>query len=38
MYKQALEICERQLGENHPDTVTVRENLAILRAELNSEQ
>ncbi|MFM6442403.1 MAG: tetratricopeptide repeat protein, partial [Dolichospermum sp.] len=31
LYIQALEMCERVLGVNHPNTVTVRENLRLLR-------
>ncbi len=30
-YLQALEIFERRLGADHPNTVTVRKNLADLR-------
>ncbi|QFS46551.1 tetratricopeptide repeat protein [Nostoc sphaeroides CCNUC1] len=36
LYIQALDICERQLGVNHPNTVTVREGLAYLRDRLPS--
>ncbi len=32
LYIQALEIVERVLGENHPNTVTIRNNLEDLRA------
>jgi len=38
LYIQALDILERILGANHPDTVTMRENLAELRDRLSSEQ
>jgi tetratricopeptide (TPR) repeat protein len=31
LYVQALEIAQRQLGANHPDTITFRENLQALR-------
>ncbi|MFN6584452.1 MAG: tetratricopeptide repeat protein, partial [Aulosira sp. ZfuVER01] len=37
LYIQALDILERQLGVDHPYTVTVRENLAALRDSLTSE-
>ncbi|WP_313933746.1 MULTISPECIES: tetratricopeptide repeat protein [unclassified Calothrix] len=37
-YVEALDIFERQLGVNHPHTVTVRENLAYFRAQFSSEQ
>ncbi|WP_442941744.1 tetratricopeptide repeat protein [Nostoc sp.] len=35
---QALDICERQLGVNHPNTVTVREGLAYLHNRFSSNQ
>ncbi|MEH2111484.1 tetratricopeptide repeat protein, partial [Nostoc sp.] len=38
LYIQALDLCERQLGRNHPNTVTVRENLADLRDRPSSNQ
>ncbi len=38
LYQQALDIFERRLGVNHPQTITVRKNLALLRAELTSKQ
>ncbi|WP_223280151.1 tetratricopeptide repeat protein [Nostoc sp. PA-18-2419] len=31
LYIHALNICQRQLGVGHPNTVTVRKNLANLR-------
>ncbi len=31
LYLQALELCERVLGVNHPNTVTIGENLQFLR-------
>lgn len=31
LYIQVLDICERQLGVNHPDTVNVRNGLTYLR-------
>ncbi len=34
MYKRAVEIFEKSLGAEHPDTVTVRENLDGLRREM----
>ncbi|MEA5568403.1 tetratricopeptide repeat protein, partial [Anabaena sp. UHCC 0399] len=34
LYSQALNIFERSLGSNHPNTVRVRENLANLRDSL----
>ena len=34
LYTQALEILEKRLGPEHPNTVTVRENLEALRREL----
>ncbi|MBC1281098.1 tetratricopeptide repeat protein, partial [Nostoc sp. UCD121] len=34
LYIQALEIAELSLGVNHPNTITFRENLAILRDRL----
>ena len=37
LYQQALEICDRTLGTNHPNTVTVRKNLEDLRWEMNGE-
>ncbi len=30
LYKRALSIHEKILGENHPDTITIKENLANL--------
>jgi tetratricopeptide (TPR) repeat protein len=33
LYLQALEIAERVLGANHPNTVTFRENLKYLRTQ-----
>ncbi len=38
LYQQALDILERRLGANHPNTVTVRENLTYLRDSFTSEQ
>ncbi|MEH2103747.1 MAG: tetratricopeptide repeat protein [Nostoc sp.] len=35
---QALDIFEQWLGANHPNTVTVRENLAYLRDRLPPPQ
>ena len=32
LYEKALDIAERVLGTNHPNTVTIQENLEILRA------
>jgi tetratricopeptide (TPR) repeat protein len=37
LLQQALEIFEQRLGVNHPNTVTVRENLANLRQQLASD-
>jgi tetratricopeptide (TPR) repeat protein len=37
LLQEALDIFERQLGVNHPQTITVRENLATLRAEISSD-
>jgi hypothetical protein len=31
LYERALKICEKQLGEGHPNTETVRKNLEYLR-------
>jgi tetratricopeptide (TPR) repeat protein len=31
LYLQALELCERVLGVNHPNTIIIRNNLQILR-------
>ncbi|MDZ8187923.1 MAG: tetratricopeptide repeat protein, partial [Nostoc sp. ChiSLP02] len=38
LYIQALDIFEQRLGANHPNTITVRQNLAYLRDRLSSEQ
>jgi tetratricopeptide (TPR) repeat protein len=38
LYIQALDICERRLGANHPNTVTTRDNLAYLRDRPSSNQ
>jgi len=41
LYIKALEIAERSLGVNHPNTITIRENLQFLRdnrQSYNSEQ
>ena len=35
---QALNICERRLRVDHPDTVTVRKNLEALRAAIYSKR
>ncbi|NUQ41905.1 MAG: tetratricopeptide repeat protein [Calditrichaceae bacterium] len=33
LHRRALEICEKALGKDHPNTKTVRENLERLLAE-----
>jgi len=33
LFQQALELCKRLLGDDHPHTITVRENLQIMREE-----
>ncbi|MEM7553723.1 MAG: tetratricopeptide repeat protein [Cyanobacteria bacterium P01_A01_bin.84] len=33
LYKQAVEIVERVLGANHPDTVLYQNNLKVLRTQ-----
>jgi hypothetical protein len=38
MYEQALAGLERVLGERHPDTVLVRENLAGARQEAGEQR
>ncbi|KAB8331292.1 tetratricopeptide repeat protein, partial [Scytonema tolypothrichoides VB-61278] len=41
LYIKALEIASLRLGENHPNTITLRENLQFLRdnrQSYNSEQ
>ncbi|WP_298920319.1 tetratricopeptide repeat protein, partial [uncultured Nostoc sp.] len=38
LFIQALDILEPWLGANHPNTVTVRGNLADLRDRLSSNQ
>ncbi|PHJ68407.1 hypothetical protein VF14_02220 [Nostoc linckia z18] len=38
LYLKALDIFERRLGVNHPNTVTVGRGLANLRDRLNSQQ
>ncbi|OCQ90200.1 hypothetical protein BCD64_19985 [Nostoc sp. MBR 210] len=35
---QALDICQRQLGVSHPNTITISKSLANLRDRLNSQQ
>ncbi len=37
LLQQALEICDRILGSNHPLTITVRENLAILKNQMGDQ-
>ncbi len=37
LLQEALDILQRQLGANHPHTITARENLAILHARLTSD-
>jgi len=32
---QALELTKRTLGSNHPQTITIRENLEKMRAEIS---
>ncbi len=36
LYRRAMEICEKSLGADHPNTQTVRENYALLPAEMKS--
>lgn len=31
LYQQALDIAKQVLGENHPNTITIRQNLASIR-------
>ena len=37
LYEQALKICQRQLGSKHPNTVTIRNNLEMLRNAIASK-
>ncbi|HAA26957.1 MAG TPA: hypothetical protein DCE56_03795, partial [Cyanobacteria bacterium UBA8553] len=36
LYLQALELSERVLGVHHPNTITIRKNLALLRQETHN--
>ncbi|MEH2360782.1 tetratricopeptide repeat protein, partial [Nostoc sp.] len=38
LYIQALDICEQRLGVDHPNTITIRNNLAYLRDRLPPPQ
>ena len=38
LFLQALEIAERVLGKNHPNTVTFRNNLEYLRAQQGEDE
>ncbi len=37
LYLEAINICEKALGSNHPNTITIRQNLQHMQKQRNTD-